>query len=106
VRLDVPVPQITGDSLVGEVLRVDRFGNLVTNIDRRMFDQFRGAGALRIEAGGHPVERLVSTYADAPAGAVCALFGSTDHLEIACNGESAGRRLGLGRGASVRVVRG
>jgi S-adenosyl-L-methionine hydrolase (adenosine-forming) len=106
VRLDVPVPQITGDSLVGEVLRVDRFGNLVTNIDRRLFDQFRGAGALRIEAGGHPVERLVSTYADAPAGAVCALFGSTDHLEIACNGESAGRRLGLGRGAPVRVVRG
>jgi S-adenosyl-L-methionine hydrolase (adenosine-forming) len=106
VRLDVPMPQIAGDSLVGEVVRVDRFGNLVTNIDRRTFDQFRGTGALRIEAGDHPVERLVSTYADAPAGAVCALFGSTDHLEIACNGESAGRRLGLGRGAPVRVVRG
>jgi S-adenosylmethionine hydrolase len=106
VRFDVPVPRIEGDSLAGEVLRVDRFGNLVTNIDRRGFDQFRGAGALRIEAGDHPVERLVSTYADAPAGAVGALFGSTDHLEIACNGESAERRLGLGRGAPVRVLRG
>jgi S-adenosylmethionine hydrolase len=106
VWLDMPVPRIEGDSLSGEVLRVDRFGNLVTNIDRRGFDQFRGAGALRIEAGAHPVERLVSTYADAPAGAICALFGSTDHLEIACNGESAERRLGVGRGTAVRVLRG
>jgi S-adenosyl-L-methionine hydrolase (adenosine-forming) len=105
VRLDVPVPQVAGNCLAGEVLRVDRFGNLVTNIDRRGFDHFRGGSALRIEAGGNPVERLVSTYADAPAGAVCALFGSTDHLEIACNGESAQKRLGLGRGAPVRVMR-
>jgi S-adenosylmethionine hydrolase len=36
---------------------------------------------------------------------VCALFGSTNHLEIAANGVSAAERLALGRGASVQVVR-
>jgi hypothetical protein len=47
----------------------------------------------------------VSTYADADAGALCALFGSTDHLEIAVNGGNAAETLALGRGARVRVAR-
>ena len=47
---------------------------------------------------------MVSTYADAAAGEICALFGSTDHLEIAANGASAAALLGLGRGAPVRIV--
>jgi S-adenosylmethionine hydrolase len=38
-------------------------------------------------------------------GDVCALFGSTDHLEIAANGASAAADLELGRGASVHVAR-
>ncbi len=51
-----------------------------------------------VEAGGREIEGLASTYADAPAGAVCALFGSTEHLEVAVNGGSAAAALGLGRG--------
>jgi len=47
----------------------------------------------------------VSTYADAARGEVCALFGSSDHLEIAANGGSAARELALGRGAPVTVAR-
>jgi S-adenosylmethionine hydrolase len=105
VRLDLAVARIEGECLEGDVMRVDRFGNLVTNIDRRLFDEFRGSSGVRIDAGPHHVERLVSTYADAPPGAVCTLFGSTDHLEIACSGENAHQRLGLGRGARVRILR-
>jgi S-adenosylmethionine hydrolase len=47
----------------------------------------------------------VSTYADAAPGELCAVFGSTDHLEIAANGSSAARELGLDRGAPVHVIR-
>jgi S-adenosylmethionine hydrolase len=54
---------------------------------------------------GDQVARMVDTYADARPGEVCALFGSSDHLEIALSGESAAARLGLGRGALVRVQR-
>jgi S-adenosylmethionine hydrolase len=39
------------------------------------------------------------------AGEVCALFGSSDHLEIAANGASAADQLGAGRGAPVHIVR-
>ena len=43
------------------------------------------------------------TYADAEPGALCALFGSSDHLEIAVNGGSAAERLALGRGARITI---
>src|SRR5438094_9420177 len=38
-RLDVPKPTVGADRIDGQVLRVDRFGNLITNIDRRTFDR-------------------------------------------------------------------
>jgi S-adenosylmethionine hydrolase len=47
----------------------------------------------------------VAAYAEAPAGSVCALFGSTEHLEISVNGGSAAQQLGLARGARVTVTR-
>ena len=100
--LDVPDPQSNDGQLSGVVLRVDRFGNLVTNIDRRCFDQFAAGKPIEIAAAGHPVTKLVATYAEA-AGSICALFGSSDHLEIAMSGGSAAERLGLSRGAPVVV---
>jgi S-adenosylmethionine hydrolase len=102
-HLMIPTPQLNGDALVGEVLRVDRFGNLVTNIDRKLFDKFSQSGNIEIVAGDHQIPRVVATYAEAAAGDVFALFGSTDHLEIAINTASAGERLGLSRGAVVTI---
>jgi S-adenosylmethionine hydrolase len=103
-RLDLPRPVVDADRIDGQVVRVDRFGNLITNIDRKTFDQL-ARGALEIAIGRHVVPRVVSTYADAAPGELCALFGSTDHLEIAANGASAARALGLERGAPVHIVR-
>ena len=103
-RLELPQPRVDATAIIGEVVRVDRFGNLITNIDRRMFETLAQHG-VEIQAGDHRISQVVSTYADAPAGDVCALFGSTDHLEIAANGASAAERLALGRGAPVQVVR-
>ena len=102
--LSMPEPSLSESRINGEVVRVDRFGNLVTNVDRRTFERFAGAGRIEIVAGTQAVDTLVATYAEAPAGAVCALFGSTDHLEIAVNGASAADRLALGRGAIVTVT--
>ena len=87
------------------MLIVDRFGNLVTNIDRRTFEGFAKQGEFRILAAGSPVGRLVSTYAEIPPGEVCALFGSSDHLELAANAVSAAERLGLSRHAVVEIRR-
>ena len=103
-RLDIPHPVLADGRIDGQVLRVDRFGNLITNIDRKTFEKLAG-GPLDIRIGPHQVSRVVSTYADASPGEICALFGSTDHLEIAANGANAADALGLHRGAAVHVAR-
>lgn len=102
-RLEVPRPRETAGGLEGEVIRVDRFGNLITNIDRRTFEKLAGADRLTIRIGALQVAKVVSTYADASPGELCALFGSTDHLEIAANGANAAIVIGAGRGTTVQV---
>lgn len=105
VRIEVPAPEEVEATLRGVVLMVDRFGNCITNIHRRHFDQMAATGPLRITAGTHDIPTLVATYAEAAADTPCALFGSTDHLEIAVPGASAAERLGLARGAPVVIER-
>src|SRR2546426_6359894 len=46
-RVEIPQPASGPDRLTGEVLRVDRFGNLITNIDRKTFDTLTGAGSIQ-----------------------------------------------------------
>jgi hypothetical protein len=90
-----------------EVVHVDRFGNLTTNLMRAELDAILGS------VGGDPtalvvvvegtVMPLVRTYADVPEGEALALVGSSDRLEVAVAGGSAARQLGAGQGAPVRV---
>ena len=103
--LEIPRMEISDGSIEGSVLRVDRFGNLVTNIYRGAFERLANSGGINISVGGHSVERLVETYTEIGDDEVCALFGSTDQLEIAANTDSAVERLGIKEGAVVHVSR-
>jgi S-adenosylmethionine hydrolase len=103
-RLHFPRAVVTAGGVDGEVVHVDRFGNLVTNIDRRtwpgeVIDQ------LDVAMSGYRTVRLVSTYAEAGSGEVVALFGGTDRLEIAVKAGNAAEALGVGRGMTVHVSR-
>jgi S-adenosylmethionine hydrolase len=106
--LRMPAPVIEDERIEGEVRHVDRFGNLITNIDRKAFDKLARAGGetapVQIQAGDRVVGRLVATYADAAPGEVCALFGSSDHLEIAASYGSAAAALKLECGAKVTAT--
>ena len=104
VRLDLPALEVQEGAVAGSVVSVDRFGNAVTNVDRRCFERLAAAGGVDIEVGGCAVGRLVETYADIGSGEVCALFGSTEHLEFAANTASASERLDLKVGATVRIT--
>lgn len=104
VLLPVPTPVISEEAIDGEVVRVDHFGNLVTNIEQETLERF----ARPVVACLHDrrITRLVLTYAEAGAGEICALVGSSGHLEIAMNGGSAADALKAGRGDVVRVMKG
>ncbi len=104
VILDLPVPNREGEALVGEIVYEDRFGNLVTNLDRQGVTSFlKGHGGV-VEVGG-VICPYVQTYSDVPAGSLLALMGSDDRLEVAVSKGSALHVLGLGRGAKVLLRR-
>jgi len=103
--LDNPKAKVTGGEIEGQIVRVDRFGNLITNIDRKSFEALSARDGFAIRIGAERFENVVSTYADVAPGALCALFGSTGHLEIAARGASAAAALAVGRGAAVHVCR-
>jgi len=101
VRLEMPSPRGTDAGVDGAVLRVDRFGNLITNIDQETLRKL--SGPVSVQIGSHVIPRIVATYAEAKAGELCALVGSSDYLEIAVNGGSAAATVGQGRGAIVQL---
>jgi S-adenosylmethionine hydrolase len=90
-------PSVQAGAVLGAVVTVDRFGNLITNLERRTLET---AGARRVLIGGREVA-LRRTYADAAPGELLALINAFDVLELAVRDGSAERELGLGRGAPV-----
>lgn len=107
VALKRPQPVRTDRVLVGEVTRVDRFGNLVTNLRQNHVEAFAGDREPRIEVGDVIVQGVKTCYGDVPEGEVLAVFGSGDRLEIAVNGGRASERVGTSdarlEGMPVRV---
>jgi len=105
VTLDLPHSTFDGDVLRGIVVRIDRFGNAVTNLDRSSCEKLSVSGAVRMSVAGHAIARLVDTYADIAEDEIAGLFGSTDHLEFAASSMSAADRLGVRVGYPVELSR-
>jgi hypothetical protein len=104
--LDLPRPRLEEGVLRGSVVRVDRFGNIVTNLDRRSCERLAdGTRGLQLTVRGQSIARLVSTYSDIAPGEIGALFGSTDHLECAAHAASAAEQLGVAVGDPVELRR-
>ncbi len=106
-QLLIASPTQRGKTLVGEVIYVDGFGNLVTNIDRATLENFGAsfrAASLLVRIGkGTPME-IFQAYGDVPSGAPLATLGSFELLEIGVRDGSAASRFGLSEGAPVSVI--
>jgi hypothetical protein len=102
VRLPLPEVKTSGNTITGQVVYVDRFGNLVTNIEGA---QLAAAAdrKLRVSAGKAVIEGLSQSYDRVAPGAPVALISSMQTLEISVNKGSAATALGLTRGAEVKV---
>lgn len=97
-RLIDPMPWYQGKSVIGEVLYVDRFGNLVSNLTENLVPSYAVLEVEDFEIG--PVRR---TFGDVPTGELLAYIGSGNTVEIAVRDGSATRRLGIGVGGRIRV---
>jgi S-adenosylmethionine hydrolase len=85
VQLDIPRPVITGTKIEGQVLHIDTFGNIRTNITTADLSRFQPSSFREIRIKGHQIKAIANTYADSPAGSLVALIDSAGYLEIAVN---------------------
>ena len=107
VRFNAPKPKpIDAKTIRGIVLKVDRFGNLVTNItpqDAPALFQTPGP-AFKITVGKREVTSFKTNYADGAPNELFAVLGSMGYLEIAANRAAAAQLAGAGKGAEVSLV--
>jgi len=104
VRFAIPKPKASGNTVKGIVLRVDQFGNLITNVRVEDVPALASAdGKCTIKAGNASITKVVPTFASGANGEAVGVIGSSGYLEICVNKTSAARTLGIGRGAEVSV---
>jgi S-adenosyl-L-methionine hydrolase (adenosine-forming) len=101
--LDLPAPTVEAGAVHGEVIHVDHFGNLITNIPADVLAGFR-AGSLSVRISEMTVTSLAPTYAAVPSGAFVAVIGSWGMLEVAVRDGSAAERLRAGLATRVSVA--
>jgi S-adenosylmethionine hydrolase len=106
VRFNPPKPKsANGNTLRGVILKVDRFGNLVTNITPQDAPMLFGAAPapFKMVVGKHEITSILSNYSEGSPGEVFGILGSMGYLEIAANRGSAAKTIGSGKGSEVTI---
>ena len=108
VCLDIRKPGISDKGkLVGAIISIDRFGNLITNIDLKRLEIFCKTDTenrLLVWIGGKTISGLSTYYGQAEPNCPLAIIGSLGYLEIAVNCGNAQRYFKAEKGDIVRVM--
>ncbi len=102
-KLKFSAPEVRKNRLTGEVIYVDRFGNLLTNISRDAFLGFVKDKKFCIVIGKTKIAKISSSYEEGKKGLPVAIFDSFHNLEISLYRDDASRRLNLNKGSKIRV---
>lgn len=105
-KLSIPKAQALSEKAwKGMVLKVDRFGNIITNIAAEdcpaLFAE--PTPPFKVTAGGKEISKLVPNYSEGGPNELVALLGSSGYLEIATNRGGAAKALGIARGGEVKL---
>lgn len=90
-----------------EVFHIDKFGNIISNIDRsqwRLFQVESSASSFSLTIGKHKIESLVDNYQQGKNQKLFALFGSSNFLEISSYCRSAARIIKAKRGDKIKIA--
>ncbi len=110
IHLDLPKASASEDNkrILGEVIHIDIFGNLVTNIPRSLFEKgFKGGiSGFKAIVGGVSIEsqHLCNAYADLQKSSMGAIIGSQGYLEFFAARDSLANICGIRRGERVEVI--
>ena len=105
IRRSVATPVWHEELLIGKIISVDRFGNLISNITARQVREFRSAmgQTVEIHIGTYIINELVGSYSQGSRQTPSALINSGGNLEIFLQEESAAQNLQVGVGEEVRL---
>lgn len=101
IRLQLPKPQRTENVLRGEVIHIDHFGNISSNIRIEHLGEVKGT---IIRLCGAEINGMVQTFGERPVGELVALYGSTGNLIVSVVNGSAAKRLDAKIGDEVEVI--
>ncbi len=103
VEFPILTPQVSGNTITGHIVKIDRFGNGITNISESALTN--DAASYEISVGNTQLKQINRAYAESEVGEPLAIIGSYGLLEIAINAGNAEISLGLKWGDSVEVQR-
>jgi S-adenosylmethionine hydrolase len=101
ILLKIPSPEQSGSGWKGQVIIVDNFGNLSTNLTRA---HLSGLDEVSVKIAGFEIHGLRKTFGDAQPGELVALIGEANDLSIVVVNGSAADRLGIGIGEAVEIT--
>jgi S-adenosyl-L-methionine hydrolase (adenosine-forming) len=94
----------TKRQILGHVIRVDRYGNLITNIQKSDFEILSKDKVYTVQFGGEKFRKIHTAYHQAEQGDCFLLFNSAGLLEIGIYKGNASELLGLGYDSPVNVL--
>jgi S-adenosyl-L-methionine hydrolase (adenosine-forming) len=108
VKFAAPKPKAAGANRIrGVVLKVDRFGNLITNVTPADVPALFGKSAsFKIVIGSKEITQIHTNYAEGAPGQLFGILGSMGYLEIAANRGAAAQITGAGKGSEVSILLG
>jgi S-adenosylmethionine hydrolase len=109
VKFAAPKPKPAGENKIrGVVLKIDRFGNLVTNVTAADVPALFAAkpGPFKIVVGSREITDIRTAYAEGTPGEVFGILGSMGYLEIVANRAAAAQITGASKGSEVSIVLG
>lgn len=102
LRLLQAMPAVTGSGILGEIVEIDHFGNLLTNMTTAHWNG-HSPDKLEVVIGDRAISPLRKYYSQVAEGELLALVSSFETLEIACRNGNAAKLLGATRGMKVEV---
>lgn len=102
VRINWPQARVTARTIIGEIVYIDRFGNLISNISQIQIEAGK-IGRPEIRVGEHLIGSLVANYSQGQADVLHALINSNGMLEFFLKERPASERLKIGVGAVVEM---
>ena len=103
IRLPITIPKFTTHCIQGQVKYIDKYGNLITDIDQSRFREYSKKREFKIRIKDITIRHLSSSYEESKKGRVLAIFNSFNLLELAIYKGNAAEELAISLGTKVEI---